>query len=707
MTLSIFGKYTKFASKQLGQVLPKSFHFTKKSIVDGVKALSIDFTSGSLDSRITFSRADTTRCATYFDSTGRMVTAPLNILTGSDLCTTGWTRNTAAAGFQTMTGGGLEGNDFIRVSPTVAVGSEAIAFPFTATASTNYVVSFDVRLVSGTKPFMVVVFNDGITSVPLTSTWTRVSVVIASGAGGGTNLRLDRSMSLGVVYDIARVQMEVGTSPASYIPTTTSAGSAPRFDCDTTKPIGPIGDNLSVNPIDVTGFSDWVNPTSTSVVKSGTSTGWGPSAPMITAPGKTYLVTYTISNMIVNGGAFYVGFDSGGAEKVTGTYRAGPGSYSEYLTSPGHTLLRIAANAALAQGTISNISVKEVTFGPRGLLIEPPATNMLTYSRDLSLWAYKPLLTASLTAVGIDGVPNSATVLTDTAASGNHYAQLAGSASPNVPVTISAYVKAGTISKFELRLNTGAGGAVGYFDLVAVTASHFGTYSTGYTAGTASISAVGGGWYRAVYTATTTDTGAVAGSIFLRDAGGLDSYLGTGTGTLIVDAMQMEIGRFATSYIPTTSTTVTRAADVVTMNLSPWYNQNAGSFVIDSGRNMGTVIDNIALLRASSAIYGILYTANSNLKSYDGSNNPNLVTTNQHTDATIYQKAAVAWDSTGITLTADGLAPQVSGTWNNTAEWYNGTLIIGNNGFGAQTYVRSLNYYNIKLTIPQLQALTL
>jgi hypothetical protein len=81
MTLTVFSKYTKYASRQLGQVLPKTFHFTKKSMIDGMNALSLDlnFLSGILDPRITFARADLTSCATYFNSAGLLTTAAANI----------------------------------------------------------------------------------------------------------------------------------------------------------------------------------------------------------------------------------------------------------------------------------------------------------------------------------------------------------------------------------------------------------------------------------------------------------------------------------------------------------------------------------------------------------------------------------------------------------------------------------------------------
>ena len=49
-------------------------------------------------------------------------------------------------------------------------------------------------------------------------------------------------------------------------------------------------------------------------------------------------------------------------------------------------------------------------------------------------------------------------------------------------------------------------------------------------------------------------------------------------------ARQVEAGAFATSYIPTTSAAVTRAADVAVMtgtNFSDWWNASAGTFVAE------------------------------------------------------------------------------------------------------------------------------
>lgn len=53
--------------------------------------------------------------------------------------------------------------------------------------------------------------------------------------------------------------------------------------------------------------------------------------------------------------------------------------------------------------------------------------------------------------------------------------------------------------------------------------------------------------------------------------------------TLRIAAPQLELGAFPTSYITTTAAAATRAVDVATMSLSPWFSQAAGTFISEAG----------------------------------------------------------------------------------------------------------------------------
>jgi hypothetical protein len=112
------------------------------------------------------------------------------------------------------------------------------------------------------------------------------------------------------------------------------------------------------------------------------------------------------------------------------------------------------------------------------------------------------------------------------------------------------------------------------FNLAANTV--VGTTNTGNFTGTsASITAYPGGWARLTMT-TTTSTGT---TIRFRP------FFGTGGESVYIWGAQVEEGAFATSYIPTTTATATRAADVASItgaNFSSWYNQTEGTMFVDA-----------------------------------------------------------------------------------------------------------------------------
>ena len=75
---------------------------------------------------------------------------------------------------------------------------------------------------------------------------------------------------------------------------------------------------------------------------------------------------------------------------------------------------------------------------------------------------------------------------------------------------------------------------------------------------------------------------AIAGTAFIQPQ--IYVFFNSGVAidiTLRIGLPQMELGAFATSVIPTTTTALTRAADVASVNtLSPWYNATAGTLYV-------------------------------------------------------------------------------------------------------------------------------
>ena len=81
--------------------------------------------------------------------------------------------------------------------------------------------------------------------------------------------------------------------------------------------------------------------------------------------------------------------------------------------------------------------------------------------------------------------------------------------------------------------------------------------------------------------AASIAVGATAGNVQVRIGLGVGS---NATGTIILSRPQLEAGAFPTSYIPTTTATVTRSADVASItgtNFSSWYRQDEGTVFVD------------------------------------------------------------------------------------------------------------------------------
>jgi hypothetical protein len=229
-------------------------------------ALYLNMLSGSLDSRVTFSRGSN---ATLVDGTGRIVYAPANLLTWSeDFTNAAWTKNqggvgiapavTADAGVapdgtatadrvQLSLGGGTATADIsdLRQAPT--------------TASARHIFSFWVKSFDGVSTYnMLARDSNGITNqVVVTGTWTRYSVAANYNAGTSTiglGIRGGQTPTNSSTADILiwGAQLEpvtYQTVPGPYVATTSAAYYGPRFDYNpvTLAPLGLLIEEARTN----------------------------------------------------------------------------------------------------------------------------------------------------------------------------------------------------------------------------------------------------------------------------------------------------------------------------------------------------------------------------------------------------------------------------------------------------------------------------
>ena len=261
------------------------------------------------------------------------------------------------------------------------------------------------------------------------------------------------------------------------------------------------------------------------------------------------------------------------------------------VTRALNTATRVNASGLIeiVNANLPRFDYNPSTLAAKGLLIEESRANLLTYSEqfDNPAWTKSGVVISADTTAAPDGTQTSDT-FTDTTANTGHLAfESVSTITSGTTYTLSVFAKASSATVIQVL---GRSGTMGLNVWANFNLSN-GTIGSVGSSTTASITDFGGGWYRCIVTgtATGTGTGAFALSLTNNSTTALRSptYIGTGTGTFIWGA-QIEAGAFATSYIPTTTTSLTRNADVVTMtgtNFSSWYNASEGAFVFWGDQN--------------------------------------------------------------------------------------------------------------------------
>ena len=220
-----------------------------------------------------------------------------------------------------------------------------------------------------------------------------------------------------------------------------------------------------------------------------------------------------------------------------------------------------------------------------GLLVEEQRTNLVLRSEEFDSGSWTKIA-ATVTADAIvspSGALN-ADKLVETTANSTHYAVQSVSVT-TTSRTASIYLKAGERIQVRIEHSGNTGGAARRITINLSTGAITGAVTIG-TGGlnsfSESIVSVGNGWYRIISTIDPTVTlgNTQALVIQILDNTGQATYTGDGTSGIYLWGAQLEAGAFPTSYIPTTTATVTRSADVCSIsgsNFSAWYRQNEGT----------------------------------------------------------------------------------------------------------------------------------
>jgi hypothetical protein len=354
-----------------------------------------------------------------------------------------------------------------------------------------------------------------------------------------------------------------------------------------------------------------------------------------------------------------------------------------------------------------------ITIESLGLLIEESRINLTTYSADFSNAAWTKTRTSAVSniIVGPDGTQSGTKEVEDTSA-GTHTISRAGSISlaASTAYTCSLYLKAGERTIAQVRASLGGSNYSVEMNLTTGAISSI----AGEIPTTFSATSVGNGWYRVVLTGTSAGT--TVGDIVIRlcSAAGTNSYTGDGYSGLFIWGAQLEAGTFATSYIPTVTTQVTRAADSASMtgtNFSSWYNQSQGSFYGEAtSKNSGTGINGAAAFNmpgSGSDRVTAFFSASTHAyfeSVYNGSTQYAFSTTNT-VNSNAPSKMAVSYATNSFNLSSNGTT---AATATNGLVMPASSISFGS-AFGTGQLngtIKRIMYYPLALTATQLQALT-
>jgi len=322
---------------------------------------------------------------------------------------------------------------------------------------------------------------------------------------------------------------------------------------------------------------------------------------------------------------------------------------------------------------IDNVSVIEITDdtdlpridytdGTGSLLLEPQRTNFVTYSETFNNWIKVSSSVEANATIAPDGT-NTADKIFATATSGGHFMYTMTTPSGGNSV-ISVYAKAAEYKNLRLIEI----GTYSWYASIDLTNGNI-TNTGGLNFISASAKNVGNGWYLCTIITNKTTGSAFSVMGFPDDVEPINapaSYEGDGVSGIYIWGAQAEAGSYATSYIPTNGSTVTRAADVANNSgNSDLINSTEGVLYFegsdfDTSYNGGICISDLTY--DNRVLF--YFDSSGNVRAYIFANGIQLNYTTTGLDYTINHKYAIAWKNNHMRFFVDGVMLHSQATGN-------------------------------------------
>lgn len=272
--------------------------------------------------------------------------------------------------------------------------------------------------------------------------------------------------------------------------------------------------------------------------------------------------------------------------------------------------LNVGSTAKPYFPTTDRLNVPRLTYenGCPSLLLEKQSTNLIIYSEDFTYagWLGGASKTGN-TAISPDGTQNADSV--DEVASATIQSLASGTfnLTSGTSYTFSIYAKnkpngRGFIQLAGYAVGSGGSNVYANYDIVNGTIGN-------YSGGTADIKSVGNGWFRCTFSFVCGNTITERfnmGLITSLTSVVFENYTGDTSKGVYAWGAQAEASSYPTSYIPTTSTSVTRLADsCYKTGISSLIGQTEGTIFFDGTAKDLATFKRIAISSGSylSSVY--------------------------------------------------------------------------------------------------------
>ena len=386
--------------------------------------------------------------------------------------------------------------------------------------------------------------------------------------------------------------------------------------------------------------------------------------------------------------------------------------YGPLANTPGWSFTRASTGyAQTSAGALQSFASGELRRTDKGVLIEGSGTNLCLQSQtfDNASWTKNQSSVSANATTAPDGT-STADLLTEDSTAGAVHRATQSPTTTAAAHTASVYVKPNGRTWVYMRMtdNTSTPRRC-YFNC-----SGSGSVGTAESGMTGSIAALANGWYRISAKIGTALAGANFLVFGLSSADNTETYNGDGASGAYLWGAQLEATAYASSYIPTTTASATRAADVLTVTgvtgldypLSLYAEFEIASTVSSWSGALLTVSDGTVAERAFLAGDGSA-TAKLNAQSRKASAVEGNVSSAATLSVGAVYKGAARFTTNDVNIALSGAAGTADTTATNPTaptQINFGANVAGANPFYG--YLRRLAIFSRALSDAELQAMT-